>query len=136
MEMDTPGGVIRGYCATGRWISAIPPISVIATDRTVAKIGRSMKNREITASSLSLRISGRGLVRGLGRLGGLVPGGRLGERRHRNAFGSHFCPRPDLQEGPDHDPVVRLEPVRDDPQPVLLQCPGRDPPLLDLVVPV
>jgi hypothetical protein len=27
----------------------MPPMSVIATDSTVAKIGRSMKNREITA---------------------------------------------------------------------------------------
>src|SRR6185312_11041212 len=42
-----PGGVIRGYWATGREYSAIPPIRVITTESTVAKIGRSMKNFEI-----------------------------------------------------------------------------------------
>ena len=47
MEMVTPGGVIRGYWATGRKNSAIPPISVMTTDNTVAKTGRSMKKREI-----------------------------------------------------------------------------------------
>src|SRR5581483_1248632 len=49
MEMDTPGGVIRGYWAIGRLASAMPPISVMTTDSTVAKIGRSMKKREITS---------------------------------------------------------------------------------------
>src|SRR5436190_11066583 len=43
--MVTPGGVIRGYWATGRLKRAIPPIRVMTTDSTVAKIGRSMKKR-------------------------------------------------------------------------------------------
>src|SRR5262245_5394124 len=45
----TVGGAIWGYMAMGRAQSAIPPASVIAIDRTVAKIGRSMKKRENTA---------------------------------------------------------------------------------------
>ena len=45
--MLTPGGVIRGYWAIGRNKSEIPPIKVMTTESTVAKIGRSMKNREI-----------------------------------------------------------------------------------------
>ena len=49
METTTPGGVIRGYWATGRNNSAMPPISVMTTDNTVAKMGRSMKKREIMA---------------------------------------------------------------------------------------
>src|SRR6516164_6477544 len=48
VETCTPGGVMRGYCATGNAnFSAIQPISVMTTDSTVAKIGRSMKKREI-----------------------------------------------------------------------------------------
>ena len=47
MEMTTDGGVMRGYCATGRNSSAMPPVSVMTTDSTVAKMGRSMKKREI-----------------------------------------------------------------------------------------
>src|SRR5215472_9145804 len=46
MLTDTPGGVIRGYWAIGSEMSAIPPVSVMATLSTVAKIGRSMKNRD------------------------------------------------------------------------------------------
>ncbi len=42
-----PGGVIRGYWATGNWNSAMPPMSAMATESTVAKIGRSIKKREI-----------------------------------------------------------------------------------------
>src|ERR1700683_325921 len=48
IEIDTPGGVMRGYCASGRNRSAIAPISVVRTASTVAKIGRSMKKWEIT----------------------------------------------------------------------------------------
>src|SRR3954452_9260061 len=46
MEICTAGGVIRGYWATGKMKSATAPMSVIATDITVAKIGRSMKKCE------------------------------------------------------------------------------------------
>ena len=40
----TVGGVISGYCATGRMTTAMPPASVMMTEMTAAKIGRSMKN--------------------------------------------------------------------------------------------
>src|SRR5437762_9093499 len=41
----TVGGAIGGYIAMGSAHSAIAPASVITIDRTVAKIGRSMKKR-------------------------------------------------------------------------------------------
>src|SRR5580704_4473266 len=44
----TVGGAIGGYIAMGNAQSDSPPASVIAIDRTVAKIGRSMKKRENT----------------------------------------------------------------------------------------
>ena len=40
------GGETGGYCASGRLNTASPPASVMTIDSTVAKIGRSMKNRE------------------------------------------------------------------------------------------
>src|SRR5436190_1531383 len=43
----TAGGVIGGYCAMGRANSAIRPVRVMKMDSTAAKIGRSMKKREI-----------------------------------------------------------------------------------------
>ncbi len=51
MDTATPGGVIGGYWAIGRESSAIPPVSVMKMDSTAAKIGRSMKNREIMVAS-------------------------------------------------------------------------------------
>src|SRR5262245_45787129 len=49
----TVGGAIWGYIAIGKAQSAMAPASVIAIERTVAKIGRSMKNRENTGESRS-----------------------------------------------------------------------------------
>ena len=43
------GGVICGYCASGKLKSATPPARVMRIDSTVAKIGRSMKKRENTS---------------------------------------------------------------------------------------
>src|SRR3954462_314665 len=37
------GGTTSGYCATGRADSARTPTSVVRTDRTMPKTGRSMK---------------------------------------------------------------------------------------------
>src|SRR4051812_39590947 len=42
------GGVMAGYCATGRVKTEMTPASVMTMDSTAAKIGRSMKNRENT----------------------------------------------------------------------------------------
>src|ERR1043165_6773119 len=63
----TDGGVIRGYCAIGKNHSAIPPVNVMITDRTVAKMGRSMKNLETIfgryAFTFSAYVAGRRLKR-------------------------------------------------------------------------
>src|SRR5215510_9694518 len=40
------GGTTSGYCATGSVPYEIAPTITITIDRTVAKIGRSMKKRE------------------------------------------------------------------------------------------
>ncbi len=53
-----------GYIAIGSEQSAIAPASVIAIDRTVAKIGRSMKKRENTEGARGLR-SGKRERRGV-----------------------------------------------------------------------
>src|SRR5436190_127476 len=58
-ETSTVGGVISGYCATGKFISAMAPASVTTMDSTAAKIGRSMKKRENTVQP---RVSGRAIV--------------------------------------------------------------------------
>ena len=57
---------MRGYWAIGRKNSAIPPIKVMTTDSTVAKIGRSIKNREIMTTASILGFSGCGAA-GLAR---------------------------------------------------------------------
>src|ERR1043166_4474910 len=65
------GGVTSGYCAIGSCVSATPPTMMKTIDRTLAKIGRSMKKWEITAMSSSNDLSKRNrcLRRGLrGRL--------------------------------------------------------------------
>src|SRR5271156_5079768 len=49
---STVGGVTSGYWATGSVKTATPPASTKTTERTMAKTGRSMKNREITADHL------------------------------------------------------------------------------------
>ena len=42
----TVGGVTCGYWAKGRFFHARPPANTMTIESTVAKIGRSMKNRE------------------------------------------------------------------------------------------
>src|SRR5437879_3004708 len=59
-----------GYKASGITNNAIPPASVITMDRTEAKIGRSMKNREIKAGPPArLRRGGTGAAGGQLRSG-------------------------------------------------------------------
>src|SRR3954469_639034 len=48
----TVGGVTSGYWAIGRVYTATAPARVTTMDRTEAKIGRSMKKREITDGPL------------------------------------------------------------------------------------
>ena len=54
------GGAISGYSETGKRCSETAPMMVRSTDRTVAKIGRSMKKWE----SFMVRLAPRpGLLR-------------------------------------------------------------------------
>ncbi len=46
---------MSGYCAIGSVNTAIPPASVITIERTVAKMGRSIKKRENMARYYPLR---------------------------------------------------------------------------------
>jgi hypothetical protein len=46
-ETCTTGGVTSGYWAIGRASKATPPMIVNTIDKTIAKIGRSMKKRDI-----------------------------------------------------------------------------------------
>src|SRR5205085_5004611 len=48
-DTSTVGGVMSGYCATGRVNSAMLPPSTTTMDSTEAKIGRLMKKRENTS---------------------------------------------------------------------------------------
>ena len=43
----TVGGVIVGYCSTGNELKEITPATTIRMERTVANIGRLMKNLDI-----------------------------------------------------------------------------------------
>src|SRR4029077_10789933 len=51
-EVDTvtTGGEISGYCAIGRLIIAPSPAITMTRERTIAKIGRWIQNREIKAA--------------------------------------------------------------------------------------
>ena len=77
IETWTVGGVIGGYWAIGSDNSAIAPASVMTIDRTVAKIGRSMKKREITAiipSPIGEVAGGEGVLAGAISLPRPAPG--------------------------------------------------------------
>src|SRR5687767_7669127 len=72
----TTGGAISGYCAIGSTRIAARPAITMKIDSTAAKIGRSMKKRDIMRGSLLgvgqrlLLPLGRRLVAGLAALGG------------------------------------------------------------------
>src|SRR3954468_18344277 len=48
----TVGGATSGYCAIGSCVSETTPTIRMTIDSTAAKIGRSMKKREIIAAPL------------------------------------------------------------------------------------
>jgi hypothetical protein len=56
--------VIGGYCAIGKVNSAIPPVRVMKMDSTAAKIGRSIKNREIMLALRGQKSGQRSEVKG------------------------------------------------------------------------
>ena len=41
------GGATLGYWATGNWLMAVMPISIISKEMTQAKMGRSIKNLDM-----------------------------------------------------------------------------------------
>src|SRR6476646_1169306 len=103
----TVGGAMSGYCATGRRPNETSPRITNTSDTTPAKIGRSMKKREMRM--------GREASVGRGRIG-------AGERRGIAAAGDGL--RCDLHAGThphqavDDDAVVRLQARGDDAQAV------------------
>src|SRR6185369_15636937 len=64
------GGTTSGYCATGSETYAIEPRMTVTIERTAAKIGRSMKKREMFMS-LELRHCFVGRV-GIGEAGASI----------------------------------------------------------------
>src|SRR4051812_6055690 len=50
------GGVMGGYCASGRLNTETAPARVMTMDSTVAKMGRSMKKRENMVRTCRLRL--------------------------------------------------------------------------------
>ena len=78
MRTWTVGGVISGFCSIGSPSSATTPKIIVTMAMTLAKIGRSMKNRENMKVNLQWMM-GRGGAPGRG--GCLVssgPDGRSG----------------------------------------------------------
>src|SRR5689334_792629 len=100
-----------GYCAIGKDSRAIPPASVMAIDSTEAKIGRSMKKREITGGPSSPS---------------------LGRRRWCYRF--HLHARLHQLHAGDDDALIRLKTVLNDAHAVLLKRAQLDLVILDLVL--
>src|ERR1700730_2295922 len=91
----TAGGTTSGYSEIGSWNDAITPPSRTIVDRTPAKIGRSMKNREMFMSGSRL--------------------GWLGSLRLRELLACHWhdvrlddVPRVNSLQPIDHDGLARL----------------------------
>src|SRR6266545_7076619 len=91
------GGMMAGYCATGRPRMARRPAMTVMTAMTIATIGRPMKKRATSVAPPRARGRGRGRG-GLERL-----------RRHRLAV-------TDLLHTVDDHRLVRLEAALRDPQ--------------------
>src|SRR4051794_3929244 len=81
------GGVMSGYWAIGRLISARSPIRMMKMEMTQAKMGRSIKNRANNADLLSPRLEpGRGGLR-VGCADLDLGGGHLDKARHHRDAG-------------------------------------------------
>src|SRR5688572_4626337 len=123
----TTGGAISGYWAIGSTRIAARPAITMKIESTAAKIGRSMKKREIMIASRLLLV--RRLRRGLlGRLAAgftvrlacrlasrrafPVGGGRAIGDLHRPAGRAHHL---QLHHAVHDDAVAGLQAVRDDP---------------------
>src|SRR6185312_9247053 len=116
--MVTVGGAISGYSETGRRNCAMPPMIRMISDRTEAKIGRSMKKWE---KRMRKDPDERGLLRAgrdLARLR-VDLGGRL---HHR------------VGETVEHHAVVGLQAVAHDAQAFVDWAQGHRPGLDDIVL--
>src|ERR1700742_5309881 len=101
----TVGGTISGYSLIGRLGIASKPATVIKIARTVAKIGRSMKNEEIFI------VRALGCGRRAGRSGRRVGTHVYALRRNRNS-------RVHALRAIDDDYIAGLEALAHDAQPV------------------
>src|SRR5438034_2998568 len=100
----TCGGAILGNCAIGSRTSAAVPTMTVRMAITMATTGRLTKNFAIIRCSLSaLGATGRA---GYRLRGGGLRRGRLRIHRHAGF---------DFLHAFNHDPLARLEPLRDDP---------------------
>src|SRR5688500_10841809 len=85
--MVTVGGAISGYCEIGSAVEATSPAIVMMIASTLAKMGRSMKNREkLPMSGFGQRAgpAGAGLLgaaAGAGAAAGVGPGGTTASAR-------------------------------------------------------
>src|SRR5437867_12044942 len=100
----TCGGAMLGNCAIGSRTSAAVPTMTMRMAMTMATTGRLTKNFAIVRCSLSaLGSTGRA---GYRLRGGGLRRGRLRIHRHASF---------DFLHAFNHDPLARLEPLRDDP---------------------
>src|SRR5580698_6740043 len=111
----TVGGTISGYSLIGSWGIASSPPTVISIARTVANIGRSMKNEEMFIACGSLRR------------------GRRAVRAHRDSLRRHGDPGMHALRAVDHDHIPGFQAVAHDTQTVDYAS-QRDFAIFDLIV--
>src|ERR1700733_12669089 len=103
--METAGGAMLGYWATGSRRIEMAPASMTMTASTQAKIGRSMKNLDLELPSACRRLCDGRVVRSLrDRLGPAV--GCEGD-----LLGGDFGARPNHLQPFDDQSVALLQPV-------------------------
>src|SRR5205085_6822738 len=113
------GGATGGYCAIGSLVMDTAPMTMTNSAITHAKMGRSMKNRDMVRSALlrhrsrggRCRRSSRATRRHRGRSGGAAAGVPW-HRLHRRA-GTQFLESVDHHllaggQAREHDPLVVL----------------------------
>src|SRR5581483_9401995 len=100
--MRISGGTTFGYCAIGSWNSVTSPTITVRIESTIAKTGRLMKKRDMLV--------------GVGRISDPpCPLPRCGHRRLRERLRLHGRALFHFLQALDHDHVVGLEALGDDP---------------------
>src|SRR5581483_2375653 len=115
--MVTVGGAISGYSEMGRRNCAMPPMIRMISDRTEAKIGRSMKKWE------------KRIGKGLGRI--LLCAGRYLARLRLHLGGR---PHHRIGEPVEHDAIVGFQALAHDAQALVERAEGDRPALDDIVL--